>query len=102
NAQSQAGAAPKMEFDVASVKQNKSDARPVMSFPAGPEDAAIPSGGLFSASGVTLYQYIALAYDLKIYDYQLLKSRLPDWVLTDKFEIQARAAGSPTKAQLRR
>jgi uncharacterized protein (TIGR03435 family) len=27
---------------------------------------------------------------------------LPDWVLTDRFDIQARAAGAPTKAQLRR
>jgi hypothetical protein len=55
NAQSQTPA-PRMEFDVASVKQNKSDAKPVINFPAGPEDAAIPSGGLFSGSGVTLYQ----------------------------------------------
>jgi uncharacterized protein (TIGR03435 family) len=101
NAQSQTGTAPKLRFDVVSVKQNISDAKPVTNFPVGPEDAYTPSGGLFSGSGVTLYQYIALAYDFTIYDYQLLKSRLPDWVFMDRFDIQARASGNPTKAQIR-
>lgn len=99
NAQSQTGAAPRIGFDVASVRQNKSDAMPVSNFPPGPEDT--PVGGLFSASGSTLYQYISLAYDFTIFDYQLLKSRLPQWVFTDRFDIQARAGGNPTKAQIR-
>ncbi len=101
NAQSQTSPAPKLQFDVTSVKQNQSDAKPVTNFPVGPEDAATPSGGLFSGSGVTLYQYITLAYDFTIYDYQLLKSRLPEWVFADRFDIQARASGNPTKAQMR-
>ena len=101
NALSQTSTAPRLEFDVASVKQNKSDAAPVMNFPVGPEDAYTPSGGLLSGSGVTLYQYISFAYDFTIYDYQLLKSRLPEWVLSDRFDIQARAGGNPTKAQMR-
>jgi uncharacterized protein (TIGR03435 family) len=101
NAQSQTSAAPEIEFDVASIKQNKSDARPVTNFPLGPEDSDAPSGGLFSGSGVTLYQYISLAYDFTVYDYQLLKSRLPEWVFADRFDIQARASGNPTKAQMR-
>lgn len=99
NAQSQTGAAPRIGFDVASVRQNKSDAMPVSNFPPGPEDTSV--GGLFSASGSTLYQYISLAYDFTIFDYQLLKSRLPQWVFTDRFDIQARAGGNPTKAQIR-
>jgi hypothetical protein len=92
NAQSQATAPPKqattaltMEFEAASVRPDKPDARPVTNFPSGPENT--PSGGLFSGSGNTLYQYIALAYDFTIYDYQLLKSRLPEWVLTDRFKL---------------
>jgi uncharacterized protein (TIGR03435 family) len=101
HAQSQTTTAPPLGFDVASVKQNQSDAKPVTNFPVGPEDASNPSGALFSGSGVTLYQYITLAYDFTIYDYQLLKSRLPDWVFTDRFDIQARASGTPTKAQMR-
>jgi uncharacterized protein (TIGR03435 family) len=100
NAQSQTSTAPRMEFDVASVKQNKSDATPVTNFPLGPEDAQTPDG-LFSASRTTLYQFISLAYDFTTYDYQLLKSRLPEWVLTDRFDIQARASGNPTKARMR-
>lgn len=39
NAQSQVSTAPKMEFEVASIKQNKSDAGPVTNFPLGHEDA---------------------------------------------------------------
>jgi uncharacterized protein (TIGR03435 family) len=101
NAQSQTSTAPKMEFDVASIKQNKSDARSITNFPPGPEDAYAPDGGSFSGSGVTLYQYISLAYDFTVFDYQLLKSRLPEWVLTDRFDIQARGSGNPTKAQMR-
>jgi uncharacterized protein (TIGR03435 family) len=101
NAQSQTSTAPKMKFDVASVKQNKSDARSITNFPPGPEDAYAPDGGSFSGSGVTLYQYISLAYDFTVFDYQLLKSRLPEWVLTDRFDIQARGSGNPTKAQMR-
>lgn len=93
--------AQRMEFDVASVKLNKSDAPPVMNFPVGPEDSYTPNGGLLSGSGVTLYQYMSFAYDFTIYDYQLLKSRLPEWALTDRFDIQARASGNPTKAQMR-
>lgn len=101
NAQSQTVTASKLEFDVASIKQNKSDAKPVMNFPPGSEDAGAPGGGLFSGSGVTLYQYISLAYDFSVFDYQLLKFRLPEWVLADRFDIQARAGGNPTKAQVR-
>jgi len=97
----QVPAPDRWKFDVVSVRQNKSDARPVTNFPPGPEDDSVPSGGFFSGSGVTLYQYIALAYDFTVYDYQLLKSRLPEWVLADRFDIQARASGRPTKAQLR-
>jgi uncharacterized protein (TIGR03435 family) len=101
NAQSQTSTAPKMEFDVASIKQNKSDARSITNFPPGAEDAYAPDGGSFSGSGVTLYQYVAFAYNFTVYDYQLLKSRLPEWVLTDRFDVQARASGNPTKAQMR-
>ena len=101
NAQSQTSTRPRLEFDVASVKQNKSDAPPVTNFPVGPEDAYTPDGGLLSASGVTLYQYMSFAYDFTVYDYQLLKSRLPEWVLSDRFDIQARAGGNPNKARMR-
>ena len=30
-----------------------------------------------------------------------VKSRLPEWVLADRFDIQARASGNPTKGQMR-
>jgi uncharacterized protein (TIGR03435 family) len=89
----------RLKFEVVSVRQNKSDASPVTNFPPGSEDAH--ATGVFSGSGVTLYQYISLAYDFAVYDYQLLRSRLPGWVFTDRFDIEARASGNPTKAQMR-
>lgn len=58
NAQSQ-GKPEKLEFDVASVKQNKSDDPPNANFPLG------------------------------------------RWAMTDRFDIQARAQGNPTKDQMR-
>src|SRR5271169_2483828 len=46
----QTDAGGKMAFDVASVKPNKSNDPAVSSFPMGPGDAFVPSGGRFSAT----------------------------------------------------
>lgn len=52
DAQSQSSPA-KMEFDVASVKQDKSEGASTSNFPLGPSDVYVPNGGLFSATGTT-------------------------------------------------
>ncbi len=97
NAQSQTGA-EKMEFDVASVKQNKSDSPSNSNFPLGPGAVYVPNGGFFSATGFPLVTYIAFAYKLMANDIQSLLSELPPWAATDRFDIQARAHGDPSKA----
>ena len=63
-AHSQTAPALKMEFDVASVKQNKSDARFVSNIPLGLGDDFTPNGGLFSVSGAPLAAYISFAYSI--------------------------------------
>ena len=91
----------KMEFDVASVKQNKSDGASISNFPLGPGAVYVPNGGLFSATGFPLATYIAFAYKLTGNDAQSLPSQLPGWATTDRFDIQARVQGNPSKDQMR-
>lgn len=86
-------------FEVASVKADKS-ARPSHSnFPLGPGDAYIPNGGLFSATNFPLATYIAFAY--KLIGSQLQYLDLPHWLMEERFDIEARAMGNPTKDQMR-
>lgn len=85
-----------MAFDVASVKSNLSDAPPTSRFPLGPGDAYAP-GNLFSATNQPLIAYLRFAFKLGQSD--LLG--LPAWVYNDRFDVQARADGTPTKDQMR-
>jgi uncharacterized protein (TIGR03435 family) len=91
----------KMEFEVASVKQNKSDDAATSNFPLGPGAVYTPNGGLFSATGYPLISYIAFAYKLSNNDVQSLLSQLPGWATADRFDIQARAQGNPSKDEMR-
>src|SRR5580704_11837095 len=91
----------KMEFDVASVKQNKSDGQSISNIPLGPGAVYTPTGGFFSATGFPLVTYIAFAYKLMGNDFQSLLAQLPGWATTDRYDIQARAQGDPTKDQMR-
>ena len=61
-----------------------------------------PQGGRFSAIS-TLWSYIAFAYKLTARPQQehAVLARLPKWFDTDIYEIEARAAGNPTKDQVR-
>jgi uncharacterized protein (TIGR03435 family) len=89
-------------FEVASVKPNKSgDPVARANFPLGPGSVFTPTGGLFSATNYPLATYIAFAYRVQGNQEQSLRSQLPDWALTEHFDIQARAEGNPTKDQMR-
>ena len=85
--QSQASA-----FDVASVKPNKSDAMPYSNFPLNAGDMYTANGGLFSATNFPLVTYIAFAYNVVGNQAHFLAPQLPGWVMTDRFDIQARPA----------
>jgi uncharacterized protein (TIGR03435 family) len=99
----QTAAGGKMSFAVASVRQSKPDSPRRDNMDLRPLDLFLPTGGLFTAN-VSLVEYIIFAY--KITDtsqYESLRTQLPNWTHfpPNKFDIQARAEGNPTKDQMR-
>jgi uncharacterized protein (TIGR03435 family) len=96
-----AAAAAGQAFEVASVKPSKSDSQSNSNFPLGPGDVYVPNGGYFSATGFPLVTYIFFAYKMAGNQAQSLLPQLPGWATTERFDIQARAEGNPTKDQMR-
>ena len=93
----------RLAFEVASVKRNTSGSESsAMNVPMGPGDIYPSNGGVFSATNVPLISFIYFAYDLSGAQFQLLLPHLPDWVIKDRFDIQAQAHGTPTKNEMRR
>jgi len=97
----QTAAGGKMQFDVASVKENKSGARPTMLFPLGPGNMYTPTGGRFSATDYPLFFYIAFAYKMNSEQMTSLQHALPAWVMSKRYDIEAHASGNPGKDQMR-
>jgi uncharacterized protein (TIGR03435 family) len=97
----QTAAGGKRAFEVASVKLDAGPFRPP-NFPLDPGDAYRPVGGRFSAD-FPLSTYITFAYKLSLssVERQAMLAQLPDWVSTDRYAIEARAEGNPTKDQMR-
>jgi uncharacterized protein (TIGR03435 family) len=101
------------KFETASIKQEKpGDNGPQAhsNIPFGADDLYASTGGLFSAGGLTVINYINFAYKAP---YQFLlpepfgrkvlgvQRNLPKWATTEHFEIDARAKGNPTKDEMR-
>jgi bla regulator protein BlaR1 len=97
----QVAAGSTMAFEVASIKPDPGQFRPP-NFPLDAGDAYRPVGGRFSAD-FPLTTYITFAYKLSLTpeQRQSMIAHLPNWVATDRFAIQARAEGNPTKDQMR-
>ena len=60
-----------------------------------------PASGLLSGTNGRLIGYIYFAYNITGNQFQLLMPQLPKWVINDRFDIQARADGNPSKDQMR-
>jgi uncharacterized protein (TIGR03435 family) len=75
-------------FDVASIKRNVSNTV------RGSGLAAPQPGGRYIGVGVTLRRLIGEAYDMDI-------DGGPDWMASDRFDVNATAEGNPTAAQIR-
>jgi uncharacterized protein (TIGR03435 family) len=108
----------RQEFDVASVRQDKTDA-PSRSnfsldngnawFTVSQKDKLAPNGTLFSSSGFPLLRYVTFAYKLSgteelalRMDYWAgLELHVPDWVRNDRYDIEARTAEPATKDEMR-
>jgi uncharacterized protein (TIGR03435 family) len=98
----------KMAFEVVSVKLNKSGLpqpggrnMPTSNIPLNDGDDYSSTGGLFSATNTPLSAYMAFAYKLTISQDRLLVPQLPKWATADRFDIEARAQGNPTRDQMR-
>jgi uncharacterized protein (TIGR03435 family) len=114
----------KLEFDVASVRQNKSDDKATSTFSldngnvystVNKGDVFTPRGSYFAATNQPLWHYIAFAYNLsgtqelalRFSYFKGLSSKAPTWVTggfdssADRFDIKARSDGRPTKDQMR-
>jgi uncharacterized protein (TIGR03435 family) len=84
-----------LSFDVASVRENKSGFsasgdKPHSNFPIGSDDSYYPTGGEFSATNLSLISYIIFAYKITTNNRDALIASVPDWVLNDGFNIEAR------------
>jgi bla regulator protein blaR1 len=100
----QKAAGGQMSFDVASLKQappSASDETANTNIPLGPQEMFEPTGGLLSAKDFPLWQYIIFAYRLSPRQVQDARSQLPKWAINNRYDIEARASGNPTKDQFR-
>jgi uncharacterized protein (TIGR03435 family) len=93
----------RMAFDSATVAQNTSPPpyRVTSSFPLGPGDVYVKTGGIFRARNFPVFTYITFAYKVTESQRQFLTSQLPKWAFTDLFDIEAKTQGSATKDQMR-
>ncbi len=89
-------------FEVVSVKPNNSGAAlSTTNVPLGPGSVFTPTGGYLSIVNYPAMAFISFAYKITGDQEQYLRAHVPGWVLSDRFDIQARAAGNPNKDEMR-
>jgi bla regulator protein blaR1 len=89
-------------FRIVSIKANKSGSEfSNMNVSLLPGDVSAGTGGLLAGTNVPIISYILFAYRLTGSQLQLLLPTVPNWLLTDRFDIQAQASGNPNNDQLR-
>lgn len=95
-------AGKKLAFEVASVKPSAPDSQPRVNFTLGPGDVYASTGGRFLASSISLLDYIRFAYKLTDGQAEILRASAPDWITTERFDIQAKSEiPDLTKDQMR-
>ncbi len=87
----------KAEFEAASVREDPTP-KYMVSLPVDSDEDWVPTGGLFDVEG-PLTMFVSFAY--KLPQQHNMLSHVPEWAKTKYFKIQARAAGDPTKDQMR-
>ncbi len=90
-----------MQFEVASVRVDTGEFKPP-SFPLSADDSFTDTGGLFRADFPVIV-YIQFGYKLALTREQTnaVLDKMPGWARSDRFLIEARAEGHPTKDQYR-
>ncbi len=98
----QKAAGGKMEFEVATIKPAEPGKRIEQNIALSIDDETIPPGGRLLAQG-TLSNFIEFAYKVMPTREQrdTMLAHLPKWVASDRFVIEAKAEGDPTKDQMR-
>ncbi len=96
-------ASHKLQFEVASVRENRSGGHATSNVLLDRGDVYSPTGGVFSATNQSLVTLLIFAYKINISEFRGgLIRRLPGWATADKFDINARAESSkPTKEDMR-
>jgi uncharacterized protein (TIGR03435 family) len=93
----------KLEFAIASVRENKSGGRSTSNVPLDRGNAYFPAGGILSATNQSFVSLLIFAYKINISEFRGgLMRRLPAWAVKDKFDILARAeSDTPSKEDMR-
>ena len=108
----------RQEFDVASVREDKTGAPSHSNFSldngnawfaVSQKDVLAPNGTLFSSSSFPLLRYVTFAYKLSGTEELALRMdywagldlHVPDWVRNDRYDIEARTSEPATKDQMR-
>ena len=92
---------PFTQFDVATVRENRSSAPPHINFPLSNDDSYVPTHGYMQASGLPLGAYIQFAYDMNPLQVVAFQKQLPDWAVSARYDIEARVEGNPGKDDMR-
>ena len=97
----QKSAGGKLQFDVASVRPDTGDFKPP-SIAMSSDDGMQPRDGLFHTD-FPLSVDIEFAYKISLApeQEQAMLAPLPKWVTTERYNIEARSPGKPTKDQVR-
>jgi uncharacterized protein (TIGR03435 family) len=90
----------KLEFEVASVRENRTGETPYSNFPLNQGPQFDAKGGLLMARDQLLLSYIVFAFKPDMFQIQRFRDQLPTWTRT-RYDIEARADGNPTKDDMR-
>lgn len=89
-----------IQFEVASIRPSPLNTPPTGSSFLKPTSHLEPTSGLFSANGLFI-SYLMFAYDIRDpNEFLEIANSLPAWVNANYWNIQARAEGIPTRAQM--
>jgi uncharacterized protein (TIGR03435 family) len=98
---------PRLAFDVASVRENKTGLPPAgeqpdANIPLGPGDIYTPTNGIMNLRNVQLTTLINFAWKLTANEGQAVTGALPEWARSERINVQARTGNTGvTKDQLR-
>jgi uncharacterized protein (TIGR03435 family) len=93
----------RLEFEIASVRENKSGDRAASNVLLDRGDVYSPTGGVFRATNQSVISLIIFAYKMKVSEsLGGFMRNLPSWAKTDKFDINAKSpSADPTKEDMR-